>query len=170
MDRKARSEVNRRRSEAREPTTSIPDDPLQLRRDELLKDPNPCVRVCGQVSEGYTPDHGQLLEDINPEAFTIWLKVAENQKTLDRAIRLGLAKYDFERRNTALGLGTRRGQQASLKSARVEFQRMAPATIVDAAEAQIPHETPEGSGDGELTPDEMEKLEKVAAFSDNAGN
>lgn len=145
-----------------------PPDPLEQLRDKLLADPNPCVRVCGQISQGYALDHALLLEDIHSNAFQVWLKAADNQLILDKGKRMGLAKYDFERRNAALGLGTRRGQQAALKSARVEFQRWIPETTTDDIEAQIPHGS--STHESELTDEEKKKLLKVASFNDDAGN
>ena len=145
-----------------------PPDPLEYLRDKLLADPNPCVRVCGQISEGYALDHALLLEDIDPNAFQVWLKAADNQLILDKGKRMGLAKYDFQRRNSALGLGTRRGQQAALKSARVEFQRWIPETTTDDIEAQIPHGST--AHESELTEEEKKKLLEVARFNDDSDN
>ena len=147
------------------PPPPVPPDPLEPRRDVLLKDPNPCVRVCGHISEGYMPDHAQLLEDVDPAAFGVWLKSASNQVVLDNALRLGLAKYDLQRRNSALGIGTRRGQQAALKASIVEYRRMVPEAHMDPTEAQIPHESMSPNGDT-LTEEEMQKLLDTARFQE----
>ena len=103
-----------------------PPDPLQPLRDTLLADPNPCVRVCGQISEGYALDHALLLEDIDPNAFKTWLKAADNQLVLDKGKRLGLAKYDFQRRNSALAAANRRHSSLQEWSSSVGFLKQQP--------------------------------------------
>lgn len=147
------------------PPFADPVDPLQPQRDEMRASPNPPTRVCGTISDGYDPDNALLMEGVTPEAFLTWRREPENQEKFLLSLRLGLARFNWERRNNALGVSGRRGQQSALKTVIAKFEKLAPPIKRDIVEdAVIPEDFgPSGDPDDDL---DYTELLKVAAFDD----
>lgn len=85
-------------------------DPFTELRAPMLADPDPCVRVCGRISQAYGLTASQVLEQVEPEDWDTWIQDPANRKKFEYARRLALALLENEARSIALGIATRRGQ------------------------------------------------------------
>ena len=143
------------------------EDLLTPQRDALkeLGDGAPMYDVCYHLSMGRTPMYACLLAQVKSLDFEAWSD--RNEETVERSKHLGIALYEHELRNIALGYTSRRAQMPATK---ITLELLDQPTTAAGKKRKTPsgrdRALPHPAYEPKAIESSLGELEKVAKFTD----
>jgi len=136
-------------------------DPLDADRLILRDMEGPMTDVLYWISEGFELGHACLRANVRQDEFSDWADQPNNAEFYEKARALGIAKYQHELRNVALGVTTRRSQMPAMK---IQMERLGISTKQKRTDSKgKDRAVPNGSNDIEA---DLDELEKAAGYDD----